>query len=722
MRLLWICIAAGFAHAAPQRPVTVMDMINMTEIGNPWDAILSKEPATFAPDGRHFVVVTHHGNVAANGNDYSLWLFDTDEVGRANTPRLVDAVTTQSNDPGISEQRWLDNSSVAFLASEGDKPTVLRSVNIVSGGKTQVVTASTDVVGYDMTPDQRVVAYATRGPVTSPYSDESDRDGLVISNQFVGNLYSGQVWDNGDGDTLPIKLQIQSGGSWSQLEVTPKYRPLLSPISLSPDGRRVIVWAWLDKDLLPPQWLQYKSAVGPGVYPLAALLLDRNTGSCQLLFDAPVAWPKANRPDFVWTSNSTVVVFDTWLPTDALVSGQDPEARYTLEFDAMGHVISRIATGSQQLIHWDQKSQTLVMRTPTVTSDVTHAASAAMVQPQTAYRKRAVRWQRVAPPVHSKTENVRVYVDQGYNQPPTLVAQRSSGPKITLLDPNPQFKDLQFGHVSEISFSDANGSRSVGGIYLPPDHRPAQKHPLVIQTHGWLTSQFSIDGMSAAGYAAQALAGRGFVVAQLQDHDEWEGGPDEGARYAAMYEGLIGELNARGLINKDRVGILAWSRTGFGVRYTLAFSKQKYAAAALVDSLDISYGAYLAFSGANATTRQFDEALGGGAPFGPGLRSWIDRSPGFHLDQITAPVRLVTFLSPGLLENWEWFTGLRRLGKPVEYLWLRKAAHSPVRPSERYAAQEGNVDWFDFWINGREDLDPTKANQYKRWRALRQSQ
>jgi hypothetical protein len=34
-------------------------------------------------------------------------------------------------------------------------------------------------------------------------------------------------------------------------------------------------------------------------------------------------------------------------------------------------------------------------------------------------------------------------------------------------------------------------------------------------------------------------------------------------------------------------------------------------------------------------------------------------------------------------------------------------------------SQDGNVDWFDFWLNSHEDPDPAKAEQYKRWRELR---
>jgi len=63
--------------------------------------------------------------------------------------------------------------------------------------------------------------------------------------------------------------------------------------------------------------------------------------------------------------------------------------------------------------------------------------------------------------------------------------------------------------------------------------------------------------------------------------------------------------------------------------------------------------------------------------------------------------------------------GLKYLGVPVEFIWIPDAAHSPVRPRERMVAQQGTVDGFCFWLKGEEDSDPAKAEQYHRWRAMR---
>ena len=42
-----------------------------------------------------------------------------------------------------------------------------------------------------------------------------------------------------------------------------------------------------------------------------------------------------------------------------------------------------------------------------------------------------------------------------------------------------------------------------------------------------------------------------------------------------------------------------------------------------------------------------------------------------------------------------------------------------VKPWERLTSQQGVVDWWRFWLQGYEDPDPAKADQYARWHTLR---
>lgn len=71
------------------------------------------------------------------------------------------------------------------------------------------------------------------------------------------------------------------------------------------------------------------------------------------------------------------------------------------------------------------------------------------------------------------------------------------------------------------------------------------------------------------------------------------------------------------------------------------------------------------------------------------------------------------------------FSNLRYVGKPVELSIIpdiKRGVHVLQNPAQRLASQGGTVDWFRFWLKGDVDSDPAKAEQYARWRELRNSQ
>jgi hypothetical protein len=53
---------------------------------------------------------------------------------------------------------------------------------------------------------------------------------------------------------------------------------------------------------------------------------------------------------------------------------------------------------------------------------------------------------------------------------------------------------------------------------------------------------------------------------------------------------------------------------------------------------------------------------------------------------------------------------------------LNTDEHVLTNPAARTASQQGSVDWFRFWLQGYEDPDPSKADQYKCWRGLKKMQ
>ena len=198
--------------------------------------------------------------------------------------------------------------------------------------------------------------------------------------------------------------------------------------------------------------------------------------------------------------------------------------------------------------------------------------------------------------------------------------------------------------------------------------------------------------------------------------------PEEVQRETSTFEGAIDYLDSQGLVNRDRVGIIGFSRTCLFVKYALTHSKYRFAATSVTDGVDAGYFAYLAFLNVRPDLARSFEGNNGGIPFGDGLSAWIKNSPEFSIEKVKTPLRITALNPDSVLDEWGWFAGLIRLNKPVEMVALRDANHILEEPWNRVISQQGNVDWFVFWLKGEEDPGPAKVEQYARWRELQKLQ
>jgi len=99
-------------------------------------------------------------------------------------------------------------------------------------------------------------------------------------------------------------------------------------------------------------------------------------------------------------------------------------------------------------------------------------------------------------------------------------------------------------------------------------------------------------------------------------------------------------------------------------------------------------------------------------------QAWQRFSAALNAEHIHAPLLMQSaqLEQPGAMEL---FTRLADLGKPVEAIVYADEFHQKYQPRHRLAVYQRNLDWFDFWLRGVEDPDPSKTAQYVRWRALR---
>jgi hypothetical protein len=292
--------------------------------------------------------------------------------------------------------------------------------------------------------------------------------------------------------------------------------------------------------------------------------------------------------------------------------------------------------------------------------------------------------------------------------------------QVLIWDPNTQLHGIILGKVSRYSWHDKFGNERRGLLALPPDYDPRVRYPLVIQPYGYDPDRFFADGAFTTGYGGRALVAKGIVVLQMETLMTHYRFPDEGSFQVEGFNSAINQLAEDGFIDRRHVGILGFSYTCFHVLQAITHQPDLFEAALITDGVNTSYMQYLLATDHGVVQEQFEQTIGA-KPFGRGLLQWYGSSPGFNFDMTRTPL-LISALERGqLLEQWENYSCLRKLHKPVDMVWLRKenAPHILVQPAQRYLSQQMTVDWFCFWLKGFEDPDPARAEQYRRWRELR---
>ena len=712
--------ADGRAREPERRRVTVADTIRMTHWADR-GYFLGGEPAgpvgLFSPGKTKFLVVVKRGNIRLNTVDYSILLFQSRSVFTTAKPRVLVTMSSSSNRDAVKNVKWLDDNTVVFLGETRSALPQVYRLDTTTGKTEQLTHHPMPVLAYDISRDLRTLVYEA---VTKDRADPegTKRRGVVITTQEPSDLLPCD--DHKDSDSAVRALFVQTKDRSAYRIESQDFFDENLPLALSPDGRFALVVVRVSH--VPHGWANYKdevlrSAVAgqqPGTWSNVAeyMILDTSTRVLKPLVNAPINWATYG---FAWANDSlSVVLSGAYLPLDTGDPNEQQrrtERPFVIEVGVPGRNIVKITDEPLRITRWENTGTVLL-----------EPAARHNNAPTTAYRKTGSRW--LSAPVNDEdtrsSDPFELTLEEDINTPPRIFVRQENGSRATpLLDLNPQFAHLEFGTVEAVTWKATDGHEVAGGLYLPPDYIAGKRYPLVIQTHGFRKDRFWIDGPWSSAFAAQPLAAQGIVVLQVgssvnsTEDSKFAGSPQEAPRQMAAYEGAIDYLDARGLIDRELVGIIGFSRTVFYVEYTLTHSEYRFRAASLADGFDGGYMNYLLWP-----TADYGE-VNGGTPVGSALRMWLENSPGFNLDKVTAAVHLEYYGRGYFLGGWQWYSGLRLLNKPVDFVWLPDGYHMLMKPWDRLVSQQGTVDWFDFWLKGARDPDPSKRNQYDRWQRLR---
>lgn len=303
-----------------------------------------------------------------------------------------------------------------------------------------------------------------------------------------------------------------------------------------------------------------------------------------------------------------------------------------------------------------------------------------------------------------------------------------TGTDREIFDPNPEFGQIRVGRVARLKWRNKYGLEAWGDLVVPPDYKPGTPLPMVVV-------QYHSDGFLRGGtgdeYPIFLLAERGFAVlstdrpqlfaasfAELDSFDEIIAANQKGwaERHSLLSSVLTGVSMAvdQGYADPARVGITGLSdgstTVAFAVIHSDAFAAAAVSTCCIEPNTTMTYGGIawadwlrsIGYPPATSNDRVF----------------WRDMSLAQNAARIDTPL-LMQLSDKEFRLALEAFSALREQHKPVEMYVFPEEAHIKWQPVHRRAVYERNLDWFSFWLQGTEDPDPEKAEQYARWRVLR---
>lgn len=316
---------------------------------------------------------------------------------------------------------------------------------------------------------------------------------------------------------------------------------------------------------------------------------------------------------------------------------------------------------------------------------------------------------------------------EGSTQPRRIVGlDLASGNQRIIHDPNPDVRHLRLGEAQRFRFRNAYGVESYADLVLPPNHRPGEKHPLIVApyiSHGFLRGgggdEVPIQVLAAKGFAVLNLARPDLTEQARQARTErelltlvrvdWH----DRRNVQSSLEMAIDLALATGAVDGDNMGITGWSDGSSTVQWALVNSSL-FKAASLGSCCEDIFAYPLASGPAySKLTRDIGYKF-----FEPGTEAyWRPKSLVLNVDEIEVPILIQSADS-------EYETGLdvvevyRRKNRPVELYVFEDETHYKWQPAHRLAVYERSTEWFEFWLLHRLTCDATRTEQNRRWMAM----
>jgi dipeptidyl aminopeptidase/acylaminoacyl peptidase len=303
-----------------------------------------------------------------------------------------------------------------------------------------------------------------------------------------------------------------------------------------------------------------------------------------------------------------------------------------------------------------------------------------------------------------------------------------TGKDREIFDPNPEFARIRLGRVLRLKWRNKFGLEAWGDLVLPPDYTPGTRLPMVVvQYHsdgflrGGTGDEYPIFLLAQRGFAVLSTERTPFFASQFPELKSWEaiiaaGQHDWSERRNLLSSVLTGVKMAieKGYTDPKRVGITGLSDGSATVAFALIHSHTFSAAA--ISTCCIEPNTTMTYGG--IAWADWLKTIGFPPATSDDHAFWRDMSLAQNAATIDTPL-LMQLSDKEFRLALEAFSALREQHKPVEMYVFPDEDHVKWQPEHRRAVYERNLDWFSFWLQGKEDPAPSKAAEYARWRKMR---
>jgi hypothetical protein len=333
-----------------------------------------------------------------------------------------------------------------------------------------------------------------------------------------------------------------------------------------------------------------------------------------------------------------------------------------------------------------------------------------------------------------------VCIRETASTPPHIASLNLTTGSISVLRQlNPEFDHIRLGKVERIEWetprfpwNEPGGAlvglyppRAYGYVLYPPDFDPRKKYPLIIDPY------YSKGFESSLGFeqAQHVYAANGFVVLKTTFPSPLDPVARLGAllmkksyapelhfphisMYAQSTLKALDLIEGKGFIDATRVGIGGVSHGSFVSLYLLQTS-QRIAAATTSSPGWSAFEYYADLDRSRAVTKDFppDPETNTGRLF----YSAMDVAN--NVGKIHSPV-LMNLAAVESYDLIRFIALMRNAEKPTDVYIFPNETHEKWQPVHLRVIMERNLDWFRFWLQGIEDINAGKSDQYARWEVM----